>query len=85
MQKEVGATKRLTKLVKDKYPDTAKRFFGRRNEGILSFDFQRLALLKVEPEKVSVEWNPKVLALAKIDKASITAEFLSDGKMQWCP
>ena len=82
-QKLEGATKRLTTLLKAKYPDL--NLYGRRSEGIITYAFKTLAWLTVTPDKVSVSWSPKILTASQIEHTPIVKSFLEDENIQWCP
>ena len=81
-QKLEGATKRLTNLLKEKYP--LLNLYGRRSEGIITCAFKTLAVLTASPDKVTVSWSPKILASSRIEHSPIAKQFLEDENVQWC-
>ena len=81
-QKLEGATKRLTNLLKEKYP--LLNLYGRRSEGIITCAYKTLAVLTASPDKVTVSWDPKILTSSSIEHSPITKVFLEDENVQWC-
>ena len=81
-QKLEGATKRLTNLLKGKYP--LLNLYGRRSEGIITCAYKKLAVLTASPDKVSVSWDPKILKSSGIEHTPIAKAFLEDENVQWC-
>ena len=79
--KTESCTNRLCKLIKGKCPNVP--VYPRKLEGILSSDFQVLAVLRIAKDKVSIDWNIKLCKSRNLDYEAIGASFLEEENIQW--